>query len=132
MRTEHLQFNNLSPEAFEWVQATYTAIDSMNVNDFGRMLAEEAELMFANNPIAHGKTQLLGGIQAFWRTINGLNHHFIKVYQIDYTLILEAMIDYTRKDNQIVTIPCTTIIERNAKHLATHMRIYLDVLPIYQ
>lgn len=50
----------------------------------------------------------------------------------NYHLIAaEALIDYVRKDGKMVTVPCVTLIERNEDGLASSVRIFIDVAPVF-
>jgi phage gpG-like protein len=131
MKTHLLKTQALSGAAFQWLQNKYLAVDGRNRVDFGKHLAENCTLQFGNNPLAVGKEELLNGIGQFWKSINGLNHNFVNVVGTDNHLVLEALIDYTRTDNKVVQIPCVTMIERNDEGLATSIRIFLDVAPVY-
>ena len=44
--------------------------------------------------------------------------------------VMEAKIDYTRKDGNIVTVPAVTVLERQGE-LVKSLRIYMDVAPVY-
>lgn len=131
MTTHLLQTQALSPEAFTWLQNKYLAVDSMNLAGYGTFLADECVLQFGNNPTAHGKGDLLQGIDAFWKSIGGLNHNFINVLGTDKQFAMEAIIDYTRRDGAVVQTPCVTIIERNEQGLATSIRIFVDTTPVF-
>ena len=126
MRTQQLQFNNLTAENFEWVQQKYKAVDTMNIIDYARFVAEDCSLQFANNTIAQGKEVLLRSFNSFWRSIFGLDHSFINMYQVNHTLILEALITYTLKGNKTLAIPAVIIIELKNR-LAISIRIFMDM-----
>lgn len=131
MTLDRLVENHLSDEALAFVTATYTATDSFDLAGFGAGLAENCTLVFGNGPKAEGKEAILQGIQHFWETIQGMNHHFVRLFQQGHTLLLDAEIDYTRTDGRVVNVNCITAIERNETGLATAMRIYLDLAPVF-
>jgi hypothetical protein len=131
MTTHFLKTNQLSEEAFAWLQDKYRAVDSRDHDGYARFLADNCSLQFANNPIVHGEEALLAGIDNFWQSIHGLNHNFMNVLGTEDQMVLEANIDYTRADDRVVVIPCVTIIERNNEGLAESIRIFLDVTPLF-
>ncbi|KOY84518.1 hypothetical protein AD998_20185 [bacterium 336/3] len=131
MKIHLLQTQNLSNEAFQWVQNKYLAVDSRNHNEYAKYLNDDCVLQFGNNPLAVGEDALLQGIDNFWASIHGLNHNFINVLGTDNLIVLEAVIDYTRTDDKVVQTPCVTIIDRNEKGLATSIRIFIDTTPVY-
>jgi hypothetical protein len=126
MRTQQLQFNNLSSENFEWVQRKYKAIDTMNLSEYAGFIAEDCSLQFANNAIAQGKEVLLRSFNTFLKSIFGIDHSFINMYQVNHTLILEALITYTLKGNKTVAIPAVIILELKNR-LAISIRIFMDM-----
>lgn len=131
MTTNRLNKITISTPAFEWLQNKYRAVDSRNHNEYAKFLAGDCMLQFGNNPVVQGDECLLLGIDNFWRNIHGLNHHFINIVGTDDLVVLEALIDYTRVDDKIVTIPCVTIIERNTNGLAAAIKIFIDTTPVF-
>ncbi len=75
--------------------------------------------------------EIIGGLKHFWEAINGLDHSFLNILGNDNHIVAEALIDYTRKDNQVVPLPCVTIIERNDAGLASSIKIFIDTMPIF-
>ncbi|MDX2188314.1 MAG: hypothetical protein SFY32_00495 [Bacteroidota bacterium] len=132
MRINYIQTVQISDEALNWLKEKYLAVDSMDAEKYRSFLASDCQLQFGNNPIVQCNNEIIGGIKHFWETINGLDHSFLNVLGNDLHFAAEAMIDYTRKDNKIVQIPCVTIIKRNDEGLATSIQIFIDTTPIYK
>ena len=44
--------------------------------------------------------------------------------------MLEANVEYLRKDGKSVTVPVVTVLERSGE-LVKSLRIYLDLAPVY-
>ena len=131
MRTNKIRINQVSGETFEWLKAKYIAVDNMDADAYRSFLAEDCQLMFGNNPVVRCNNEIIGGIKHFWESISGLDHSFLNIIGKDNFLAAEALIDYTRKDNQIIQIPCVTIIERNEEGLASFVKIFIDTTPIF-
>jgi hypothetical protein len=132
MRIDKLITNQISPLAFEWLKKKYSAVDAMNAESYRSFLAANCQLQFGNNPIVQCNNEIIGGIKHFWETINGLDHSFLNILGSDDHFAAEAIIDYTRKDNQVVLVPCVTIIKRNHEGLASSIQIFIDTTPIYK
>ncbi|NBW36773.1 MAG: hypothetical protein EBR30_17465 [Cytophagia bacterium] len=132
MQIHQLKKNEITPAAFEWLQEKYKAVDAMNAEAYGKFLADDCQLMFANHQISKGRIPILEGIQQFWNAIAGLNHSFLTILGSDHYMAAEALIDYKRKDGKVVALPCVTMIERNAAGEATSVRIFIDTAPIFQ
>jgi len=117
-------------DAPQWLWDYYADVDAMRMDEYLAHHTDDVVVRFANNPEAHGKEQVRAGIGHFWELIDGLRHDFVNVFQDGDTTVAEALIDYTRKDGGVVTIPCTTLLHRRGG-LVDSVRVYLDVAPIF-
>jgi len=117
-------------DAPQWLWDYYADVDAMRMDEYLAHHTDDVVVRFANNPEAHGKEQVRAGIGHFWELIDGLRHDFVNVFQDGDTTVAEALIDYTRKDGGVVTIPCTTLLHRRGE-LVDSVRVYLDVAPIF-
>ena len=132
MNTVNLQTVQISGAALNWLKEKYLAVDAMNAEKYRAFLAEDCELQFGNNPVVRCNNEIIGGIKYFWETINKLNHSFVNVFGTDNHFATEAIVDYTRKDGQVVQIPCVTTIKRNEDNLVSELKIFIDTTPIYK
>lgn len=132
MRTSKIKNVQISDNALTWLKEKYLAVDSMNAEKYRAFLAPDCQLQFGNNPVVQCNNEIIGGIKHFWETIHGLDHSFLNILGTDRHFAAEAIIDYTRKDSQVVQIPCVTIIQRNDQGLASSIQIFIDTTPIYK
>lgn len=132
MQTNHLQHVQVSDTTLAWLSEKYKAVDAMDAEKYRHFLSADCELQFGNNPIVQCNNEIIGGIKHFWETIRGLNHSFINILGNDNHFAAEAIIEYTRKDNLVVNVPCVTIIQRNEAGLASSVKIFIDTTPIYK
>lgn len=114
----------------ELIQQYYSAVDSMNVEAFAALHTEDTRLRFGNAETVVGHEAVVQGIVAFWSTIKGLRHNFVQTWEEGDVEIVEALIDYTRQDGKVVTVPCTSILRKRGK-LIHDLRIYMDISPVY-
>ncbi|GEP93328.1 hypothetical protein SAMN05660909_05198 [Chitinophaga terrae (ex Kim and Jung 2007)] len=131
MKTDQLKIITISDTALEWLKAKYTAADALDAEGYRKFLAEDAQLQFGNSPIVSSANEIVYALGNFWKTINGMKHSFLNIIGTDNYFAVEALVDYTRKDDHVVQIPATTIIERNADGLVSFIRAYIDIAPIY-
>ena len=113
-----------------WLIAHYSDVDHMRMEPYLTALTEDVKVTFGNHPSAVGKAAVRGAIGHFWSTINGLRHNFVNVFQDGASTVLEARIDYTRKDTKVVTVPCVTILERRGEKVC-EVRIFIDLGPVF-
>ncbi len=114
----------------DWLKDYYDDVDNMRMAPYIGHHTDDVVVKFANNPPAVGKEAVEHNIGHFWGMIAGLKHNFINVFNDGDTTILEADIDYARKDGQQVTVPCTTILHRRGE-LVDQCRIYIDLAPLF-
>jgi hypothetical protein len=112
------------------IKRYYETVDSMNLEAFKAMHSNNARVTFANYPAAVGPDQIAGAIGHFWSTIGGLKHTFVNRWDNPEESILEAAIEYTRKDGKKVTLPCVSILKPDGDKVG-ELRIFIDVAPIY-
>jgi ketosteroid isomerase-like protein len=113
-----------------WLRDYYDDVDNMRLQEFVDRHTDDVVVQFGNNPPAVGKEQVAEAIGAFWEMIGGLRHRVVNEFADGDTTILEATIDYTRKDGAVVTVPSTSILHRR-DGLVDQLRVYLDLGPVF-
>jgi ketosteroid isomerase-like protein len=114
----------------DWLRDYYDDVDNMRLDAFVDRHTDDVVVKFGNNPPAVGKDEVRQAIGYFWTLIGGLRHEFVNVFAEGDTTILEAEIDYTRKDGGHVTVPCTSILHRRGEFV-DQLRVYLDLTPVF-
>jgi len=129
--SRRLQVNEpLQQERTDVLERYYETVDNMGLENFKAMHSEDAVVQFANFPPAKGPEAISQAIGYFWSSINGLKHNFVNRWDTAEETILEANIDYTRKDGKVVTLPCVTILNPRDGKVA-NLRVFIDTAPIY-
>jgi ketosteroid isomerase-like protein len=113
-----------------WLRDYYDDVDNMRLQAFVDRHTDDVVVKFGNNPPAVGKAEVEKAIGYFWTMIGGLRHQFVNVFADGDTTILEAEIDYERKDGVHVMVPCTSILHRR-DGLVDGLRVYLDLAPVF-
>ena len=96
-----------------WFSDLYASIDAMRLDEFAAGLAPDVEVVVGNNPAMQGRQAVKDGIGYFWSTIQGLKHTFVNVVEGQGLTVLEAKVDYQRKDGKHVTVPVVSVLERD-------------------
>ncbi len=114
-----------------WLKDYYDDVDNMRLEEFVARHTDDVMVQFGNNPPANGKDEVRGAIGYFWEMIGGLKHNFVNVIEDGDVTVLEANIDYLRKDDgQTVTVPCVSILRRNGE-LVEQLKMFLDLAPVF-
>lgn len=114
----------------DWAKHYYSVVDSMNAEEFTALHTDDVRLRFGNAEPVVGRNAVVQGIIAFWSMIKGMRHNFVQTWVEGDVEIVEALIDYTRQDDKVVTIPCTSILRKRGD-LVQDLRIYIDVSPVF-
>lgn len=112
------------------IQRYFNAADAMNLEAFKDMHSPRARVFFANYPAAEGPDAIAGAIGQFWSTIGGMKHAFVNRWDLPGESILEARVQYTRKDGTDVTLPCMTVLKPEGDRVG-ELRVFIDVAPLY-
>ena len=131
MKTSTIQTNQLSPRAYEWYIAYLETQDRLDVEAYGKNLTDDCVFQFANNPVVTGKAAILDGLTKFWGSIKQNDHTLLNIIGTDQKFGLEALNTFTRLDGRQVTVPAFAITERNEQGLATSVRVFMDMAPVY-
>lgn len=108
----------------------YAAVDAMDVEKFAALHTEDTRLRFGNAETIVGRDAAVQGIVDFWGAIKGLHHNFVQTWDEGDVEIVEALVDYTRHDGKVVTVPATSILRKRGD-LVQDLRIYIDIAPVF-
>jgi limonene-1,2-epoxide hydrolase len=112
-----------------WYEDFYAGVDAMDITVVERLCTPDTTVRFANHPPAEGRDQVCAALEHRWSTIRGLHHNIKAVTEAGERCVIEAVVDYTRLDGSVVSIPAATAIERRDGLIATQ-RIYIDMAPL--
>ena len=126
-------------EVVAWASDLYArAVDNKDAAGFAAAFTPDGWLRFGNAPPITGREAIREAIAGFFTTFAALRHESAGTYLVGDTLILEAVVTYTRHDGRQVSIPAVTIfrIASDANSDALHptadqCRIYVDLTPLY-
>ena len=131
MKTENLRINQLSPEIYEWYLKYLEALDSLDIESYGKFLAPDCCVQSNNTPAMEGKEVVMQGLASYWTTFANLEHDLLNIYGSDPSFVLEALNHYKRNDGKAVTIRAVAFTDRNQEGLVTSIRFYTDTTPLF-
>jgi len=128
-------------EVLRWAGDLYArAVDHKDANGFAAAFTADAWLRFGNAPPVVGRESIRAAIAQFYTTFAELRHESKGAWFDGETLILEAVVTYTRHDQRVVSVPAVTIfrlvgVERDREGrpapVADQCRIYVDLAPLF-
>lgn len=124
-------------DVLPWAQNLYAeSVDRKDAAGFAAAFTPDAWLQFANAPRIAGREAIEIAITQFFASFRDLQHESRGTWLQGDTLILEAVVRYTRHDGQQVSVPAVTILRlasgaASTSPLADQCRIYVDLTPLY-
>ena len=126
-------------EVIAWANDLYArTVDNKDAAGFAAAFTADGWLRFGNAPPITGREAIREAIAGFFASFASLRHESTGNYLVGDTLILEAVVTYTRHDGRQVSIPAVTIFriasgaDSDALHpTADQCRIYVDLTPLY-
>lgn len=112
------------------VAQVFTDIDALDADKFVAHLTPDVAFRFGNADPVIGRAAVKEAVVGFWATIDGLTHHMRNVWELGDTAIVQADVEYRRKDGKTVTVPNADILTYDGD-LVRDWRIYIDISPVY-
>ncbi len=131
MITKNLRVNQLTAKSYESYLAYLTAIDTKNIETYGKFLADNITVQFNNDEPTQGKPAVLQALGYYWQSFEAVQHDLTNIYGTDITYVLEALNHYIRKDGKQVTVKAVAFTDLDESGLVKSVRIYQDVSPVF-
>ena len=113
------------------VRRVFQSVDSFDPDEFARLLAENATLVFGNAEPLVGRGAIVAGLRAFFSTIGGLRHRIVRNWQVDADIVAETEVTYRRLDGKDVSVVAVSIWHTRDDGLISDYRIFVDLAPVY-
>lgn len=104
----------------------YTAVDDMDPAAVGAMVAEDVRFQLGNFDPILGKPGFLAANEAFFGTIQGMQHTVTGLWSDAETAICSGDVFYTRKDGTHHSVPFSSILRVQDGVIADY-NVYVDV-----
>ncbi|MEU8203189.1 nuclear transport factor 2 family protein [Streptosporangium sp. NPDC049046] len=112
------------------VRRVFRTVDSFDPDEFVRLLAEDATLVFGNAEPMAGREAIAAGLRDFFSTIGGLRHRIVRNWQVDADIIAETEVTYRRLDGTDVGVVAVSIWRTRDDGLISDYRIFVDLAPL--
>ena len=122
---------------FRWARELYDrSVDRKDAAGFAAAFTPDARLRFANNDWLVGREAIEAAIAQFFTAMIDLRHESTYTHLAGDTLVLEALVTYTRHDRNRVTVSACTVFrlagaDADGRPLADECRIYVDLTPLF-
>ncbi|MEO3873486.1 nuclear transport factor 2 family protein [Nonomuraea sp. B12E4] len=113
------------------VRRVFQTVDSFEPDEFVKLLAEDATLVFGNAEPMVGHEAITIGLRAFFATIGGLEHRVVREWRVGADTIAETEVTYRRLDGGEVSLAAVSIWQTRDDGLISDYRIFIDLAPLY-
>ena len=114
----------------EWVEQTYEALDTKDVDTFVAQLTPGATVRVGNGDPVSGRVAIREAYSQFLDAVGTVSHAFTAQLRVDDTLIIEEIVTFTRRDGTTVVVPAATVCELT-EGKADRMQTYIDLSTLF-
>jgi ketosteroid isomerase-like protein len=112
------------------LRGVFATFDARDVATLASFMTDDVRLRLGNAEMIQGKAAFVGAVNAFLASIAGVRHEILTVYDDGDAAIVEFDVHYTRRDGNVVTLPCCNVF-RLRDGLIAEYRSYMDATPVY-
>ncbi|MBI2794162.1 MAG: nuclear transport factor 2 family protein [Ignavibacteria bacterium] len=115
----------------ETMNQLFTAIDTMNAEEFASHLTDDVEFRFGNAPSVFGKSATQMAVEGFFGSIKGLRHEVAAVDQADETIYSYGFVTYTRHEGSTLRVPFCNVFGMKGNLIKDYL-IFADLSELYR
>nr|WP_282100275.1 nuclear transport factor 2 family protein [Aquimarina sp. MMG016] len=132
MKTQNLNVNQLSTDAYRNYLSYLEAMDKKDVETYGKFLADDVQMWFNNEQFGIGKETILKGLDEYWQSFMSIEHDLTNIYGTDKNYVLEALNHYKRHDGKNATVKAVAFTDLNDNGKVKSVRLYMDMAPVFK
>ena len=112
------------------IEALFNDIDSMDADKFVSYLDENVTFTFGNAPSVIGKENTRMAVDGFFKSIKGISHKKIRMWEHPDSILYQGTSSYTRHDGTDLTVPFLNVFILNGENIIDY-KIYIDLSQLY-
>lgn len=113
------------------LKSLFNAIDRKDAASFAQYLTPDINFRFGNAPIQSGKASVSELVQAFFDSIQGLQHELMHILRDGPHIVCRGEVTYTRHDGSHLKVPFSNYFD-TAEGLIKKYQIYVDSSALYE
>ena len=114
----------------ELVGRLFTGIDNRDLESFLACLSDNVFFRFGNAPGVEGKAAVGDAVQAFFESIQALQHDLTETWEQPGVVVCHGHVTYTRHDASTLTVPFANILKMDGDLIGEYL-IYADISELY-
>lgn len=104
---------------------------SSSLEQYLEYFADNCVYTAANQPPVHGKEELAQVAGRFRQMVQRVEHRVLSIWSVADRVVCELEATYTRKDGQVVSLPCLDIFTIDAGKIKA-LQIFADLMPVFK
>jgi ketosteroid isomerase-like protein len=109
----------------------FQAIDNADVATFIKYLDPNANFKFANMPVVSGKENIANFMEGFYKSIKGLEHKNLEIYEVDSVRFVNGHVTYTRHDGTTLSVDYSNTFKLKGNKIFDYL-IFVDNSELYK
>ncbi len=114
----------------ERVKEIFANADRLDLEKYVASFAEDASFQVGNNPPVEGREAIREAGGKMFSALKAMRHDIVQIWLEENAVIIEALVNYTRHDDQIIPVPCVTILRTDGE-LIKDGRVFMDATPVF-
>ncbi|BAZ32408.1 hypothetical protein NIES4074_49130 [Cylindrospermum sp. NIES-4074] len=114
----------------ELVQRLFARGEAFDSEGFISFFTDAPVYQFANFDVCLDKTSIKKSADEFFSKISAVYHEIKMIWEVNNFVFVEMDVLYWRKDNSMVTLPCTDVFRIEGEKIS-ELRIFMDVNPVF-
>jgi hypothetical protein len=132
MKLTGLGVNQLSTDGVGWYVRYLAAWEAKQADAHASFLANNIVVQLGNNVPIYTRRAIMPVVERIWSRYRSLDHEILNLYGSDRSFAAEVLWHFIRLDGAAITIPAMIAIERDETGLASSIRTYSNVTPIFE
>ena len=112
------------------IESLFNDIDSMDAEKFVSYLDDNVTFTFGNAPTVKGKEATRQMVDGFFKSIKGISHKKIRMWEHPDSIIYQGTSSYTRHDGSELTVPFLNVFILKGEKIIDY-KIYIDLSQLY-
>lgn len=112
-----------------WVRAFFDAVDSMDADLLGTLLADNCRFRVGNGAQINGRDNVVEASRGVTKLFAAMQHIYVDVFSDKRRAYADCFVEYTTHDGKIFLVPFLTMLERTGEKISSILA-YGDMSPI--
>lgn len=115
----------------ENIHEVFNAIDSFDSDKFVSYMTDDAAFRFGNMPAVEGKENIREFVAGFFKSIKGIKHDQMEIWEADGVKLMNGRVTYTRHDDSLLSVFFANTFKMKGDKIKDYF-IFVDTSELYK